>query len=492
MEPLNIGRRREVCWDEALIDSAEGVQVRMHRPEFRNVAFVADAPWEGDVSGYFTFMPDDGRLRMYYRGSRITLDADGVREHPHTTVFCYGESDDGGRTFRRVNVNKHAFWGTKDNNIILNNIRDNMSFFKDTNPDCPADELYKGLAEEGETLAYYKSADGVNFERVRTLVDDGAYDSLNVAMWDSVRKKYFLFYRGIHGGGSNNGKWTHTEDHAMHTTIIRDIRVRTSEDFVTWDEPRMLEYDPEREDLELYTNQIQPYYRAKHMYIGFPMRYTDRYMDSKNFYHLPDREHREMLIRNWGRSGTAMTDGIIMTSRDGYHFRRTEEAFFTPGPERGTNWYYGDGSLCYGMFETPSDIPGAPNEISIYLPADYRVNPVKILRYAVRLDGFFSWRADYPGGKVTTKPFVFEGDAMHINFATSCAGYVQIRMLDEDGCAIEGYDSGRMFGDSVSRPVDFDAPVCALSGKTVRMEITMKDADLYSFVFRPDYLAVNS
>ena len=81
---------------------------------------------------------------------------------------------------------------------------------------------------------------------------------------------------------------------------------------------------------------------------------------------------------------------------------------------------------------------------------------------------------------------------MHINFATSCAGYVQIRMLDEDGCAIEGYDSGRMFGDSVSRPVDFDAPVCALSGKTVRMEITMKDADLYSFVFRPDYLAVNS
>ena len=62
------------------------------------------------------------------------------------------------------------------------------------------------------------------------------------------------------------------------------------------------------------------------MYIGFPHRYVDRYQDAQNFPHLPDWKHRQKLIRRWGRSGTAMTDSVIMTSRDGETFRRTDEA----------------------------------------------------------------------------------------------------------------------------------------------------------------------
>ena len=30
MSVLNIGTRREVCWDEYLMDTAEGVRVQMH------------------------------------------------------------------------------------------------------------------------------------------------------------------------------------------------------------------------------------------------------------------------------------------------------------------------------------------------------------------------------------------------------------------------------------------------------------------------------
>ena len=36
MEAINIGSRREVCWDETLMDTCEGVRVKMHRPEYRN------------------------------------------------------------------------------------------------------------------------------------------------------------------------------------------------------------------------------------------------------------------------------------------------------------------------------------------------------------------------------------------------------------------------------------------------------------------------
>jgi hypothetical protein len=70
---------------------------------------------------------------------------------------------------------------------------------------------------------------------------------------------------------------------------------------------------------------------------------------------------------------------------------------------------------------------------------------------------------------------------MDVNFATSVAGYLRIEILDEQGEAIDGYDSGRLFGDSVDRPVDFAKPLAELSGRTVRLRLRLCDCDLYSF-----------
>ena len=47
----------------------------------------------------------------------------------------------------------------------------------------------------------------------------------------------------------------------------------------------------------------------------------------------------------------------------------------------------------------------------------------------------------------------------------------------------DGYDSGKVFGDSVDRKVFFPKFLAELSGKEIRMEISIKDADLYSFKF---------
>ena len=56
-------------------------------------------------------------------------------------------------------------------------------------------------------------------------------------------------------------------------------------------------------------------------------------------------------------------------------------------------------------------------------------------------------------------------------------------LYDEDGNEIPGYDSGRLFGNSIDRPVDFEKELSELNGKTVRMRIAMKDAEFYSFIF---------
>ena len=95
MEILDLGKRREVCWDEALMDKCENVRVEMHKPKFANVALECNAPWEGTVSGYFTIIPDGLTTRMYYRGAQLMQDEDGSILPSHPTYFCYAESRDG-------------------------------------------------------------------------------------------------------------------------------------------------------------------------------------------------------------------------------------------------------------------------------------------------------------------------------------------------------------------------------------------------------------
>jgi hypothetical protein len=121
--------------------------------------------------------------------------------------------------------------------------------------------------------------------------------------------------------------------------------------------------------------------------------------------------------------------------------------------------------------------------MSLYVAKGYRARPVTWERYTLRLDGFFSWHTGFVGGEAVTLPFKVEGDSLHVNFATSAVGYLRIELLDENGEAIEGYDSGRLFGDSVDRPVDFDKPLSELVGKNVKMRISMRDGDQYSFIF---------
>lgn len=496
MNTLHIGTRREVCWDEALIDTVKNIRIQMHTPEYRGEVMKWDAPWEGSGAGCLTLIPDGGLQRMYYIGSQMDVDEYG-NEQMRSGVMCSAETTDGVH-FTRSRIDERSYTGIKQNNLLPTPEGVSLSIFRDTNPACPENERYKALcgdfAGHHDSLWLFVSADGLHFEKKRILIEDGAFDSLNTVFWDDQTQQYFLFYRGYHGFATDGDKplaWTtppkiETEEdleiqiHCLGLT--RDIRVRTSPDLVTWSEPQRLDFG-DADDLELYTNNIQKYPRAPHMFIGFPMRYIDRYKDAHNYPLLPDWKHRQEIIRKWPRVGTAMTDAAVMTSRDGVHFRRTEEAFLYSRAQWGHEWYYGDSEICYGMAQTPSPVPGAPDEISLYSGVGYRSRAVSCCRWAVRLDGFFSWRCDYTPGRVVTKPITFAGDALRMNFSTSAFGYVRIRLLDEVGEAIPGYDSGAHFGDDVEREVAFEKPLAALAGKPVRMEITMKDADLYSFKF---------
>ena len=105
-----------------------------------------------------------------------------------------------------------------------------------------------------------------------------------------------------------------------------------------------------------------------------------------------------------------------------------------------------------------------------------------------RLDGFVSISAPMRGGELMTKPLIFQGDQLTLNFATSAAGDIRVEIQDADGRPLPGFaldDCEPVFGDSIDRTVTWKqgSDVGGLSGKPVRLRFVLRDADLYSLKF---------
>jgi len=227
-----------------------------------------------------------------------------------------------------------------------------------------------------------------------------------------VRAEYRAYWRIFTAGVTTETNWK--------PAGVRAIRTATSKDFLNWGPHADVKY-VDSPDEHLYTNQIKPYYRAPHIFIGFPTRYVERgWNDSMRA--LPEREHREMRSSASQRYGTAISEGLLMSSRDGVLFHRFNEAFLRPGIEREGTWNYGHQYIAWHVVETKSALPGAPNELSLYAGESYWTGTSSELRrYTLRIDGFVSAAAPFAGGELVTKPLVFRGNRLVLNFATSAA-----------------------------------------------------------------------
>ncbi len=467
-KPIDIGSRRELLVDDYLLASRTGAELRLHPPVPREAVLLHDAPWEGSGCGYHTVMREGGKYRMWYIAANLTNE-DGSKLDAHPIFACYAESNDGIR-WTKPDLGLVEFQGSKHNNIVWTAPgADNFTPFRDTNPGCHRGEEYKALAAGPGGLHAYVSADGLRWRPLQDapIITKGAFDTQNTAFWDALTGQYRAYVRDFHNG-------------------VRDIRTATSPDFVHWSEPASLRYG-DAPDTPLYTNQVQPYYRAPHLYLGFPTRYIERPW-SPSYDALPDPAHRRNRMKISPRYGTAITDGLFMSSRDGVEFHRWDEAFIRPGPERKHNWLYGDGYQDWGLVETVADDPLAPPEISVCAGENEWKGPTRLRRFTLRVDGFVSLNAPLKGGEAVTKPVVFAGKALTLNFATSAAGSIRVELQDADGKPLPGHalaDCDEVFGDSLDRTVTWKGSpdLGDLAGKPIRVRFVLRDADLYSFRF---------
>jgi hypothetical protein len=501
-----IASSRQLFIDNILIEKVTGkASILLHHPVPRNVVLEADEGWEGNGTNYITVFKDGDRYRMYYRAGHYSYI--GGKDRPNRKdIYCYAESMDG--IYWKKPVLEIINWGGSfKNNIILDSIGNHaFSPFLDRNPDCSPDAKYKALGWGGgeHGLYAFKSADGIHWTLMNEnpVVTKGAFDSQNLAFWDTEKKEYRCYVRDFRNKTQGSVSLINAAIDAG-----RDIRTAVSKDFIHWTEPEFVSYEantdpggtvpnikaipkgyPTGRVSELYTNQVIPYYRSPGLFIGFPTRYVDKgWTTSAKL--LPRFDYRQTRAADSRREGTAITEGMIMSSRNGDHFTIWPEAFLRPGLRKYDTWFYGDMYQNWGLVETPSDIEDAPAEISMYATEKtLQETGVRIRRYTIRVDGFVSLHAPLAGGELITRPFTFSGSKFHLNVSTSAAGSVKVEIQQPDGKAIPGFsldDCEEIYGDDLDRQVMWKsgADLAKLQGIAVRLRITIKDGDVYSFIF---------
>lgn len=455
---IDLGANRALFVDHEMIDTLDNVALRLQTPREEGVALKFDKPWEGRYSGYVTVFQDGDIYRMYYRGLP-KANADGSTDE----TTCYAESADG-IEWTKPSLGLCTLNGSNENNIVLVDsapFSHNFSPFKDTRADVPDDERYKAIAGTSASgLFAFASADGLTWRKLMdtAAITKGAFDSQNVAFWSEHEGLYACYLRTWNDGGFKG---------------YRTVSRATSTDFITWTDPVQMDFGDTPPE-HLYTNQTTPYYRAPDVYLAIAARF------------MPGR--RVVSVEEAAALGVEaqysgdISDSVFISSRGGNRYTRTfMEGYLKPGIGL-ENWTSRTNYPARGIVSI------SDSHDALYVQENYGTPHAELVRYSVRKDGFIAVEAPYEGGTFTTKPFTFAGNTLHLNFATSAAGGIRVAVLDAEGTAHPGFETEscvEQIGNEISRVVRWnDGPsLDALAGEPVRLQFTMHDAQLFSFIF---------
>jgi hypothetical protein len=410
-----------------------------------------------------TVIKDGDRYRAYYNSCRPGYTGPWGDGNPGE-ITCYAESCDGHEwnlpdlgLYEVATSYDKKYWNISNNIILADQppFSHNFSPFLDLRPGLDKQERYKALAgteglDHRGGLHAFVSADGIRWHKksAQPVIPydpawSDAFDSQNVSFWSEAEEQYVCYFR------------TWATPHGKLRTISRT----TSPDFEHWTRP--VPTNPNLPGEHLYTNQTHPYFRAPHIYIALPSRYTAGQVDTHKV----------------ASSMRGSTDILFMSTRAGTsHYERIfTEAFIRPGPDA-ERW--GDRANYVAL----NVVPTGPTEMSIY-------HNISGHRYVLRIDGFASVRAKNTEGELLTKPLVFKGESLRLNYSTSAAGSVQVEIQDKNGNVIPGFALSDMvprFGDELDATMIWgtSGDLSRLSARPVRLRLVLKDADVFALRFR--------
>ncbi len=429
-DPREIGSRLELFTDSYLIGEVTGdLHQHLILPEPKEVVFTTDAPWEGNTSGYYSLFQDGDVYRMIYRGWQH----DEQMKAAHGEVTCYAESTDGIH-WKKPNLGLFEWNGSKENNIVwMGQGSHNFTAFLDNNPSVADTSRFKALGGGRGGLVAFESPDCIHWKLIQEapVITNGAFDSQNLAFWDPDRAEYRAYWRYFGDG-------------------VRAIRTARSADFLTWDGEADLSYTEGTPTEHLYTNAVQKYFRAPHLFLGFPTRFEPK---------------------------SQQVEPVLMTSRDGQMFHRHADPVVPRTAPKDRN-HNRSNYMTWGLFQ----LPDSPNEMSVYATENYyEPSPGRVRRFVYRVDGFVALRAGGEGGQLTTPPLQYNGSSLQLNYIVRPDGALTVEVLDASGAVIG--KSKTLQGDAIDAVVSWDTDP-SLSEGVVRLRFTMNNADLYSLRFQ--------
>jgi hypothetical protein len=449
-ETLEIGSRRELFVDRCLVERIDGAELRLHPPVRREVVFQVEEPLENACTGCYNLCRDGDRILMYYRGYYPLKEKAGDLAVSQTTNLVVSTD---GIHFERPKLGLVEFRGSKQNNIVYAGYEaHNFCVFLDTNPSAPPDQRFKAVGGSGQNnLHGFCSPDGLHWRRIKEgpLDVTGAFDSVNVPLWDPYKRCYRLFSRYFERTASGG---------------VRAIQSCQSDDFIHWTKPVPHQYGEGVPWEHFYTNATTPCPGAEHILLSFPKRFTPERTRSTEGMDYP---------------GNGLSDAVFITSRDGVHWDRTfMEAWVRPGLDP-RNWTHRSCAPAVGIIQTAAD------EWSLYVSEHYGWPDNRLRRVTVRPHGFASASAGRAGGELVTRPVVFSGKALRLNYSTSAAGSVVVELQDESGKPLHGFaasDMKPLFGDELDAAVSWKdgSDLSGVAGKPVRFRFVLTDADLFA------------
>lgn len=463
MTPINIDDRRELFLDHSLIDRLDGAKLKLNvqsldpHSKDQEVTFSGHpAPGEKTYA-YSTVIHEPPTYKLFYRG--FTDKHSGATSE----TYCYAESEDGFH-FNKPNLGIHEIEETKDNNVFITGVEGiahNFSPMLDKKPGVPANQKYKALAGTGPGLKAFASADGIHWDLMSEELIIKApewsphnFDSQNVSFWSEAEQQYVAYFRtwkvGVEGIILDFPQYG-----------MRWMSRSVSDDFIHWSEPEEIIPDNDRYE-HIYTTQTAPYFRSPHLYVAPCTRFVPTGLDT--------------FVNT--------VDITLMTSRAGSTtFNRTfMESFIRPGLDqrRWTN---------RSNYVTHNIVPIDDERMALYVFGIHHT----LQRIVLRMDGIASLNAGFGGGELTTKPFVFTGNELEINAATSSVGSVAVELQDENGKAFTGFaldNCVSLNGDQIDWTVGWKregekvkTDVSEFAGKPIRLRFALQDADVYSFKF---------
>lgn len=325
--------------------------------------------------------------------------------------------------------------------------RYDLSVFID--PNGPASQRYKLIWRDGGYLYACSGSDGVHFDTHRAIIDNGNLDSMNLAMWDPMRKKYVIYTRWwFRGGGKPTQRRGAARTESEHWT-------HGYPDRQTVMDPRKFPGN-EQGYRDFYTPGVFIY---ENLYLALP---TVFYRNLERGPLAPS-----LMVSPDGINFQWVGDGMPFIQRTPNDWDQGRVYFIAPAIPIGDRIYFYYVGQAFQHYEVDHS----------------KVDDGGIGAAWIRRDGFgcYYGHTTWPG-HITTAPLVFsDGRELFVNVEpTSAQGKLRVEVVGEprftaDKCV-------PVTTDAMNAAVQWQgADISELRGKTIRLRFYLEGARLYAF-----------